>query len=148
MAFRTAYNFGVSKGWKSTMASKAVQSAKEECDINTIVRRFGLSGQLPVGVRQPTYGDFAGVTNYHEALNAIVMAKESFEELPAEIRIQFDNDAGKFVDFCSDPRNQKQAEEWGMVMPEKLVSAAGDLAAGGVPDTTGVVNVQPSTGTT
>jgi len=37
--------------------SLAIQSAKVEADINTIVKRLGLTGVLPQGFRMPVYAD-------------------------------------------------------------------------------------------
>lgn len=122
--------------------SLAEQSSLEETDINTIVRRFGLTGQLPTGLRAPTYGDYLEVTDYHSALNAIVVANEAFEELPAEVRRRFDNDPGKFVDFCSDENNSQEAAKLGLVMPKAV-----ELANSGIPATP-VAETPPSTGTT
>jgi len=102
--------------------SMTQQSFAEECDINTIVRRFGLTGELPSGVRMPTYGDFTGVRDFHDAANAIAMANESFAALPAEVRARFQNDPGAFVDFCSLEANRAEAERLGMVLP-KVVAA-------------------------
>jgi len=51
-------------GLPDTGPSLTVQSQKEEADINTIVRNFGVTGKVPVGVRTPTYGDFDGVDDY------------------------------------------------------------------------------------
>ena len=62
--------------------SLAKQSFQEECDINTIVRRFGLTGEMPSNVRMPTYGDFTGISNYQDALNAILEAEDSFMAMP------------------------------------------------------------------
>ena len=47
------------------------QSFVEECDINTIVRRFGLTGELPDGVRAPTFGDFTEVVDFKTACDAV-----------------------------------------------------------------------------
>lgn len=93
------------------------QSFLEEVDINTIVRRFNLTGQLPVGVRMPTYADFENVPTYQEAMNAIAEANQSFMMMPAEVRARFGNDAAAFVEFCSDERNREEAEKLGLVPP-------------------------------
>lgn len=107
--------------------SLAEQSSLEETDINTIVRRFGLTGELPTGVRQPTYGDYEDVMDYHTAMNAIAEANEAFEAMPADVRRRFDNDPGKFVDFCSDEANRDEAAKLGLVLP-----AGAELAKGAV----------------
>lgn len=98
------------------LPSMTKQSFAEECDINTIVRRFGLTGELPQGVRAPTFGDFEDVPDYHSAMNAIRQADEAFFEMPAELRARFGNDAGRFVEFCSDEKNRDEAERMGLVV--------------------------------
>ena len=98
--------------------SLAVQSERDECDINTIVRRFGLTGVLPSGVRQLTYGDFVGVSDYQSALAVIESADESFYAMPADVRARFGNDPAQFVDFCSDPANLSEMRKLGLAVPE------------------------------
>lgn len=100
------------------------QEFKEECDINTLCRRFGLGYQMPQGVRIPTYGDFSHISDYHQALNAIAMARESFDTLPAHVRERFVNDPGRFVDFCSDSRNRPEMEAMGLLQSAPARSAS------------------------
>lgn len=100
------------------------QSFAEECDINTIVKRFGLDGTLPVGVRMPTYGDFSGVDDYKSALLAIMAARDSFAQMPARVRLRFENDPQKFVEFCSDPANKEEAIKLGLVEAPAAAPAA------------------------
>jgi phage internal scaffolding protein len=96
--------------------SLAQQHARDECDINTIVKRFGLTGELPSGVKAPQYGDFTHATDYHSALNAVRAADAAFMELPADVRTRFNNDAGALVDFVSDASNRAEAEKLGLVI--------------------------------
>lgn len=112
--------------------SLAVQAERDECDINTIVRRFGLTGELPSGVAAPTYGDFTGVRDFKSAVDAVRSASESFMEMPPEIRSRFDNDPQKFVEFCSDDKNRAEAVKLGLVF-EEPVAAAGSPAVAGAP---------------
>lgn len=97
--------------------SLAKQQFAEECDINTIVRRFHLTGELPQNVRMPTYGDFEDVPTYQDAMKAIREADEAFMMMPAEVRARFGNDAAAFVAFCSDETNRGEAEKLGLVAP-------------------------------
>lgn len=117
--------------------SKAVQSQKEESDINTIVRRFGLTGQLPSNVRMPQYGDFTGITTYQDALNAVLEAQASFQALPAHIRERFGHDPEKFVEFCFDENNRAEAEKLGLVLKKAPVEKGAVPATGstGQPET-------------
>jgi phage internal scaffolding protein len=107
--------------------SLALQSQREDADINTIVKRFGLTGEIPQNVRLPTYGDFVGISDYHAAMNAIGEANSSFQLLPADIRSRFDNDPGKFVDFCSDPDNIDGLREMGLAKPKQEVKSDGNV---------------------
>jgi phage internal scaffolding protein len=130
---RTPYNYdrdaaSVEAGLKCKDKSLAQQSMAEECDINVIVRRFGIDGQLPQGVRMPTYGDFTGINNAHEAMNAIAMAREAFDQMPAQVRARFANDVAEFVDFCSDEKNRPEAERLGLV-PPKVEKPKGEAKA-------------------
>lgn len=116
-------------------ASKTQQHFAEECDINTIVKRFNLTGQLPENIRTPTYGDFDGVFDFQTAMNAIRAAEEAFAAMPAEIRTRFNNDPGRFVDFCSDLTddlndfaNRAEMERMGLVVPKKPSTGHQDTA--------------------
>lgn len=106
--------------------SKAKQSFAEESDINTIVRRFGLTGQLPTDVRAPTYGDFTEVMDFHTAMNAVAQAGEAFDRMPAAVRARFNNDPGAFVDFCSNPDNLPEMEKMGLTVPRSTQKAVPD----------------------
>lgn len=131
---RSPYNYDVDAvsnetGLKCEDASLAVQDQRDEVDINTIVRRFGLTGKLPEDVRMPSYGDFVGVSDYHSAMNAVALANEAFDAMPAEVRARFENDPGAFVDFCSDPKNLAEAGKLGLVKPEVLAKMESDAVA-------------------
>lgn len=120
---RNPYNYDVDvasdeSGVKCEDVSLAVQSERDEVDINTIVRRFGLTGKLPDDIRVPQYGDFTGISDYQSALHAVMAAEESFMQLPADVRKRFDNDPGAFVAFCSDPANLAEMRTMGLLKPE------------------------------
>lgn len=128
MFVRTPYNYDVDEasvesGLLCTDESLAKQEYKEECDINTIIERFGLAYQTPAGTRMPQYGDFTGLESYHDAMNAIAQAGESFDLLPATLRARFQNDPGQFVDFCLNDANRDEAIKLGLVaVPPEAVS--------------------------
>ena len=104
-------------------SSLAQQQFRDDCDINTILRRFNVTGQLPVGSVQPQYGDFSGIFDYRTALDAVRAAQESFDALPAKVRSRFANDPAAFVDFCSDESNREEMKALGLLI-EKAASAA------------------------
>ena len=134
MFFRTPFNYDVDAVSKETGLlcedeSLAVQSERDECDINTIVARFGLTGSLPQNVRAPSYGDFVGIGDYREALEAIEEANASFYAMPAEVRTRFNNNPAEFVDFCSSPLNLNEMKKMGLLSnPPSAESFAGQPA--------------------
>lgn len=94
--------------------SRAVQSQKDEADINTIVRNFGVTGKLPVSVRVPMYGDFDTVSDYREAIEAVRAAEESFLAMPSELRDRLGNDPQRFLEWCADKGNLEEMRKLGL----------------------------------
>lgn len=110
------------------------QQFAEEVDINTIVERFGLTGELPFSGKVPLEGDFTTVVDFHSAMNLVVEAQRAFDELPAELRKRFEYDPGNLVAFLSDDKNREEAEKLGLVVkrepkPRDAVQAIDELAA-------------------
>jgi len=95
--------------------SKAIQSAEEESNINTIVRRFGISGELPGGFDMPQSGDFTGIPDFHTAMNLVRKAQEEFVKVPAEVRARFGNDPAAFMAFVEDDANRDEARRLGLL---------------------------------
>jgi len=116
---RTEFNYSMDDvsretGLECKDDSLAVQSARDETDINTIVRRFGLTGELPGDVDMPQSGDYSGVGDFHSAMNVVRQAQEEFLRVPADIRARFQNDPQLFSDFFHDPVNQDEAIRLGL----------------------------------
>lgn len=98
--------------------SKTIQSGKDDADINVIVRRFNVTGQLPPPGRIPQYGDYTGVTDFHTAMNVVRQAEEAFLSLPAVVRLRFGNDPQQFLEFCQDSKNNDELRKMGLANPE------------------------------
>lgn len=112
-------------GLKCEDPSLAVQSQKDEADINTIVRNFGLTSMLPQGVRLPTYEDFTEcVEDYGSALRAVMDAEREFMKLPANMRKELDNDPQRFLEFVNTPGNEAKLREWGLLPPAPPASGS------------------------
>lgn len=108
--------WSVKHGLACADPSLAVQSQKDEADINTIVRNFGVTGRMPAGVKVPSYGDFEGVADYRSALEAVNAAELSFNALPSEVRSKFANDPQAFLEFCSDVGNLEEMRKLGLAV--------------------------------
>lgn len=138
MKLRASYDsfdaFSVETGLECKDESLAQQHFKEECDINEIVRRFGLTGEMPENFRAPVYGDFTGVVDFQTGMNAVVQAQESFMSMPAEVRARFANDPQRLMEFLADDKNRDEAVKLGLVKAtvepvRDAVKAIDELAA-------------------
>lgn len=126
---RNPYNYDMDKvsdetGLKCDDKSLAQQHMKDECDINVIVERFGVTGHLPVKPLEPSYGDFSGVGDYHSALNQINATKEQFMSLPAKVRAKFSHDPFELVNFLMDEANRSEAIELGLINGDYVAKVA------------------------
>ena len=52
-------------------------------------------------------------------MDQINQAKEEFLNIPSEIREKFQNDAGQFFKFASNPDNIQELRELGLANPEQ-----------------------------
>ena len=124
---RSMFNYDVDQasfesGLKCEDPTLAQQQFKDDCDINTILERFSVTGQLPVTPLQPRFGDFSGIKDYQTALNAVIEAQASFDQLPARVRERFANDPAAFVDFCLDESNRDEMKALGLLVDAAVAS--------------------------
>jgi hypothetical protein len=91
--------------------SMTVQSQAEDADINVMMKRMHMTGQMPSNPRIPSYGDFTHITDYRSAIEAIRNADAGFMEFPAEVRAKFDNDPQKLLMFASQEANASKLVE-------------------------------------
>jgi len=116
--------------------SMTVQSMAEDADINVMLRRFGVTGQMPVADRLPEYGDFTGISDYQSALHAIHEAEDRFLLLDPKIRARFDNDPQMLLEFVSNPANKPEGVKLGLFKEnvnadnQGVVGGAGQASGG------------------
>jgi phage internal scaffolding protein len=95
------------------------QHFKDQCDINNIIRQYDRTGLIThVAKAKAFYGDFTLVNEYQDALNLVMEAQDTFGELPAEIRAQFENDPGAFFEFVSNPQNADEMKRMGLIQTD------------------------------
>lgn len=119
---RSPYNYDMDEasresGLECKDESLTQQQFAEESDINVIVERFGLNGELPANPVMPQYGDFSAVSDFQSAMNAVLKAQADFMELPAKVRSRFDNDPQKLLEFVADSGNAEEARVLGLLKP-------------------------------
>ena len=102
---------------KFTQPSLTRQAHKDECDINHIMARFQKTGLLShVAAFEGDYAEYAEI-DFHTAMNQIAAAKSMFETVPSNIREEFDNDPGRFIEFVNNPENADKMREMGLAKP-------------------------------
>lgn len=93
------------------------QSFAKECDINELMKSNPLVAPLsPEQYASLNFQDLGDYTDYHSAKNYLIEAQNSFMALDANIRAQFQNDPGLFLDFVQDPRNQQALIDMGLAV--------------------------------
>lgn len=142
MFIRSLFNYdrdaaSVDSGLVCEDESLALQSAKDEADINTIVRKFGLTGELPNDLKMPQSGDFTDVPDFHSAMNLVRSAQEQFLRVPADVRARFNNDPQRLMAFLEDDVNRDEARKLGFLadpvkVPEPMRVQV--VAPSGTPD--------------
>lgn len=106
---------------------KTVQEAADDVDINRIIGRHGIA---KIKAHAETYGAEYGVAvrlDYAEALSTVRKADEMFQDLPAEVRREFEGNPAEFINFLDNHT------------PEQILERLPQLAAPGtqLPDVIG-----------
>ena len=97
------------------------QSFKDSTDINKIMDKARKTGVVThVGKYGNEYGDFSDVPDLLEAMTRLGRAQEIFDDLPGEVRREFNHDIQQFYGWVNDPDNA-----------DKLESKLGDIARRG-----------------
>lgn len=103
------------------------QSFADECNINSICKKFGLTGHeraVPLNGRPFFYGDVASAPSYREAVSVVATVRNRFSFLPAELRDRFKNNPEVLLEWMSKEENRAEAIKLG------LISKPVDLQAG------------------
>lgn len=136
MFVRSAFNFDAEANSNANAfdtGDEAItqQSFKEDCDINVILKRFAVTGELPDNVRVPQYVDFEETFDFMSSMNVIRAAEEAFAAMPAVVRDRFNNDPAKFVEFANDASNYDEALKLGLVVSRPISPDPESLAPSG-----------------
>ena len=87
------------------------QSFKDETDINKILERANKSGTIShLNKHRGEYADFSDF-DFFEAQLMLTKGREIFDDLPAELRNEFQNSPAGFFDYVNDPANKDRLPE-------------------------------------
>lgn len=118
MKFQAMYDEARPRVTLTTGKGRTKQAAKDECDINAIMRRYVKSGMWPAGVSVGSYGDFDLPGDLMDAYEMVKRAELQFASLPSEVRERFKNRPALFLAFVQDKANQAEAKKLGLLEEE------------------------------
>lgn len=96
--------------------SPTEQSHKDMCDVDKIIRQYDRTGLVThLNTARALYGDFTQINEYQESMNIVIAAETAFQALPSQVRREFENDAGKFMEFATNPKNKDKMIELGLI---------------------------------
>ena len=115
--FTTAYGPKLKIQTNNAEPSRTKQNLKDNADVNKIIKRYNKTGVLPnMNKLEAMYGEITS-QDLQDALNKVDASYEAFAEVPSEIRAKFNNDAGRFIDYATNPDNLKQMQQWQLAPP-------------------------------
>lgn len=121
------------------------QSHQAEVNINNIVKRHGMDLIQKTALLNAPLMQWDDVTgnDFQEAMFKVTKAQQTFDQLPSQLRKQFDNNPAKFLDFVQNPDNKEKMVEYGLAhapVPEtvtkvEVINNVGNVETGdkGVP---------------
>jgi len=107
------------------------QAFKDSTDVNRLLQRHAKSGTLSALAKvENSFGDFRGF-DFHQAQNMIAQGQTIFEQLPSEVRREFDQDPQKFFNYVNDPEKQDKLNELlpALAQPGRQMPTANPKAA-------------------
>ncbi len=111
---RNAYDPSVPLRLTFAATGRTEQSHTKACNINSIMQKFQKTGAIEHLRRHPPkYGDVTGA-DFLAAQVLVAEHKTVFEELPSQLRAEFDNDPAQYLDFVVDPENAEFLEKEGL----------------------------------
>ena len=122
MKFKINHTNATAEGIVFTEPSMTQQHFKDETMIDNILQKYAETGFLtdPFTPKRPIqFGDFSNVSDFQTAQNAIALATEYFESLPANVRASFNNSPQEFLNAHNDPAQRSKLEDLGFVAPEE-----------------------------
>lgn len=97
--------------------SRTKQSFAEESQINLIMAKYEKTGLITHVKNHAGYANMPDGLEYQEALQLTIDAQLAFDELPAKVRREFDNDPFTFLAFVENPENVERMGELGLLEP-------------------------------
>jgi phage internal scaffolding protein len=91
------------------------QSHKQECDINYILKDYARTGFIKHANQNAGQYDDVTSVDFQTAMDTVANVKSMFENLPSQVRAEFQNEPTRFLDYVQNPANAKALEQRGIL---------------------------------
>lgn len=112
--FPTRFDHPTHPGVSNGSPSLTQQHFKSECDINTIMKKYAITGTLP-NVAGGYYDEVPDDTDYFTLQTHLLNADDAFMSLPSHVRKRFENSPGRLLEFIHNPANLDEAVSLGLL---------------------------------
>lgn len=113
----------LASGRRSDKPTLTQQHMGPETDINYLVRKYGLTGEIPMRRELGEYGEFDADMDFQTLLRNVKAGEAMFNHVPADVRGRFENNAGAFLEWIHEESNYDEAVELGLV-PKRVAAVA------------------------
>lgn len=129
LKFRSAFNtnFGNRGDIMFTEPSRTKQAPASEVDINAIMDRALQTGSIPTQIDGSFYGDVSNVDDYEQSLQYLDAVHDTFFEMPAKLRREFNDNPAEFLAFVDSCKSEAELNARGIHLTSEM--PADSLAA-------------------
>lgn len=122
------------------------QNAKDECDINIIIKRHAKTGNIShLNPKTPLYIDCSKVTDLQGALNLVEEAEDNYATLPASVRRASNNDPVQFIQMIHSVDGTELLNQAGLEYAEPAQHGGDQIELPGKPTAKPAEPVEPIT---
>ena len=146
-SFYTKYKPRPSVGFKCETESKVQQQFRDQCSTDAIIKKYNMLGINPfVSSAEPQYLDTTQIPSFVAAMDSQVRVKAYFDDLPSDVRLQFDNSPEQFSQVVLSGQHDDMLRELGILPPavqDSVISETGEKQQNNMGGATDSVSTPP-----
>lgn len=116
--FYTKYKTRPPVGFKCESESKVQQQFRDQCATDAIIKKYNMMGVNPfISAAEPQYLDTTQVPSFVAAMDSQIRVKSYFENLPSDVRLQFNNSPEQFSQIVLSGEHNDMLRDLGILPP-------------------------------
>lgn len=88
-------------------------------NLNNLIAKHGVNN-LQGHTQEPKFMDLSNIPSFHEMQNKVADIQQRFMRLPPQIRSRFHNKVENMGKYLSDPKNNQEAYELGLINDDAI----------------------------